>query len=58
MNNLKEEYHVAEAKLKPHNYNTAFTLEMILKLKEMAEHDVYPDGTFGDDACIVWSLFR
>ena len=38
--------------------NTAFTLDMIIALREMAEHDVYPDGRFSDDACNVWSMFR
>lgn len=38
--------------------NTAFTFEMVLALKEMADHNVYPDGRFSDDHCNIWSMFR
>ena len=38
--------------------NTAFSYEMIAALRDMAEADVYPDGRFGDDHCLVWSMFR
>ena len=35
-----------------------YTTEMIAALRDMAEHDVYPDGTFGDDECNVWEMFH
>ena len=38
--------------------NTAFTFEMIAALAEMARHDVWPDGRFGDADCNVWSMLR
>jgi len=38
--------------------NTCYTFEMIAALRDMAEHDVYPDWRFGDDHCNVWSMFR
>ena len=35
-----------------------YTTEMLIALRDMVKHDVYPDGRFGDDECEVWSLFR
>lgn len=29
-----------------------------LALADMAVRDVVPDGTFGDDDCIIWGKFR
>lgn len=56
---LKDEYlEEAEKSRKAGNSNTVYTFEMIRKLKEMARHDVYPDGRFGDDDCNVWSMLR
>ena len=37
--------------------NTAYTVEMIGALRDMAEMDVYPDGNFGDIDCNIWSMF-
>lgn len=30
----------------------------MLALADMAVHNVYPDGTFGDNECVVWSKFH
>lgn len=30
----------------------------MLALADMAVHNVYPDGTFGDDECVAWQKFR
>lgn len=40
------------------NDNLVYTIEMLYALKEMADHDVFPDGRFGDSDCEVWSMFR
>lgn len=32
--------------------------ERIMLLADMAARDVVPDGTFGDDDCILWEEFR
>lgn len=29
-----------------------------LALADMAARDVYPDGTFSDNECVVWSKFH
>ena len=59
MNYYKDKFFEAcdEAK-KEGARNTDFTFKMILALDEMARHDVWPDGRFGDDACNVWSLLH
>lgn len=36
----------------------AYTPAMLHALKAMAKADVYPDGSFGDEECEIWSLFR
>lgn len=40
------------------NGGQAYTLPMIRALKDMAEHDVWPDFTFSDEECNVWELFH
>jgi len=40
------------------DFGSTYTMSMLRALKDMAEHDVWPDGRFGDDDCNVWSLFR
>ena len=35
-----------------------WNFEQLKILKEMAENDIWPDNTFGDLDCEVWSLFR
>lgn len=34
-----------------------YTAEQIYALRDMAEHDVYPDGRFSDEECNLWSAF-
>lgn len=56
---LKAKYHEAAKKSREDgNSNTVYTFEMIWILKEMADNDVWPDGSFGDADCNVWSAFR
>ena len=62
---LKEKYHEARqeayssGKLDPIRQNVgAYTPKMIAALRDMAKADVYPDGSFGDEECDVWSMFR
>ena len=50
----KNRYHEATAKNTKGNY----TFEQLQALRDMAENDVYPDITFGDEECNVWSMFR
>ena len=40
------------------NDGNVYTPEMLYALKEMAVHDVYPDGKFGDIDCEIWSMLR
>lgn len=40
------------------NNNVVYTFEMISILNEMARKDVYPNGSFGDDDCNIWSMMR
>lgn len=56
-NFLKDNYHEAYENSKD-AYGQKFTIAQIRALKEMANNDVWPDGTFGDDECILWSLLR
>lgn len=35
-----------------------YTAEMILKLKEMADNDVYPDARFSVEEVELWSAFN
>ena len=65
MNMYKENYKAARkeafntGKLDKIGQNSGvFTTKMLSALREMAEHDVYPDGSFGDEECVVWSMFR
>lgn len=30
----------------------------VMLIAEMAEKGIYPDGSFGDDECIIWEAFR
>ena len=56
---LKDAFHEAREKSsKDGNSNTVYTFEMLAALRNMAEKNVYPDGTFGDTDCNVWSMFR
>lgn len=54
---LKERFHEAREEAKA-NENGRYTVPMLRALKDMADNDVYPDGTFGDIDCNVWSMFR
>lgn len=38
--------------------NGGYTFQQLQALRDMAEHDVYPDGRFGDEECNVWSMFH
>jgi hypothetical protein len=38
--------------------NLVYNIEMLRVLKKMAREDIYPDGTFGDDECCLWEMFR
>ena len=40
------------------DFGSTYTMSMLRALKDMAEHEVWPDGRFGDDDCNVWSLFH
>ena len=55
----KNKYHEAakEAKKSGLPYGV-YTYQMMAALKDMADRDIYPDGTFGDDECCAWSLFH
>ena len=57
---LKNEYHEARKKAEK-EFNIpnvgVYSFDMLSNLFEMAIHDVYPDGSFGDEECNVWSLF-
>ena len=56
---LKDEFIEASKKsVEDGNKNTVYTTKMLCCLKQMARHDVYPDGRFGDDDCIVWEMMR
>ena len=56
---LKDRYHEeVEKSMANGNGNTVYTFGMIAALRDMAENDVYPDGTFGDIDCNVWSMFK
>ncbi len=58
-NFLKDEYIEAREKAKADGHsNTVYTFEMLQKLRDMAEEDVYPDSRFGDEECNVWSMFH
>ena len=35
-----------------------YTPQMIAALRDMAENDIYPDGSFSDVDCNIWSMFR
>ena len=61
---LKDRYHeareeaFASGKLKSGQNSGVYTTQMIAALRDMAEANVYPDGHFGDDECIVWEMFH
>ena len=40
------------------DFGSTYTMSMLRALRDMAEHDIWPDGRFGDDDCNVWSLFH
>ncbi len=46
------------SKQKDMHSGAVFTLDMIIALAEMARHDSWPDGRFGDDACSIWGMFH
>lgn len=37
---------------------TGYTVEQLWALRDMAKADVWPDGRFSDEECVVWGLFR
>lgn len=43
-----------------HNYKWLADIPAwkMLALADMAAHNVYPDGTFSDNECVVWSKFH
>lgn len=62
---LKAKYHEARneafesGKLDRIRQNSGvFTVKMLAALRDMAENDVIPDGSFGDVECNVWGMFR
>ena len=56
---LKERFHEEFQKsIDSGNDNTVYTFGMIQALRDMAENDVWPDGSFGDTDCSIWSMFR
>lgn len=56
---LKKEYlEMAREDCRAGNENTLMSYRMILKLREMAENDVWPDGRFSDDECNLCGIFR
>lgn len=58
-NYLKDEYlEASRESMDAGNKNTVYTPKMIFLLRDMAEHDVWPDGRFGDTDCNIWSAFR
>lgn len=38
--------------------NGGYTFEQLQILRDMAKHEVYPDGQFSDEECNVWSMFH
>lgn len=52
---LKDEY--LEAR-KANGNGNGYSFRQLQLLRDMAEHDVYPDGRFGDEECNVWEMFR
>lgn len=64
-NYLKDEYHEAKKDRLDKEYesgyyhgNVLFSVREIGILAEMAKNDVWPDGRFGDDDCIIWEMFH
>ena len=58
-NFLKDKYLEARREsFESGNSNTVFTPKMLSALNEMAKHDVWPDGRFGDDDCNIWSMMH
>lgn len=62
---LKDKYHEAkndrlntEEESGFYGGNVLFSLREISILAEMAERDVWPDGKFGDDECVIWGMFH
>lgn len=39
------------------NVGEAYSFEMLAALRDMAENDVYPDGSFSDKECCAWEMF-
>lgn len=35
-----------------------YTPQMIAALRDMAKNGIYPDGSFSDTDCNIWSMFR
>ena len=56
---VKDDYHEEQRKLmEKTGCNLVYNIEMLRVLKKMAREDIYPDGTFGDDECCLWEMFR
>ena len=58
---LKMAYHDAYRAMcnEPKGINEPkYSFAMLQALRDMAKADVYPDGTFGDEECNVWSMFH
>lgn len=59
---LKDNYHEAWKAMHEGSNNrndeAYFSFRMLQALRDMAEADVYPDATFSDDECNVWSMFH
>lgn len=41
-----------------HGRGAVYTADDIFNLREMAKYDVYPDGRFGDEECVIWGYFH
>ena len=62
---LKDDYKAARQEaydtgvLDKIKHNTGvYTPKMLRALRDMAKNNVYPDGTFGDEECAIWEMFR
>lgn len=44
--------------MEPHPHAQTFSIAQVRAIYEMAKHNVYPDGRFGDEECNLWSLMR
>lgn len=56
---LKQRFHEAFKESRANgNSNEVYTPKMLSALRDMAKANVYPDGSFGDMDCNIWSMFR